>query len=292
VAPRVAGAPAYTVRLDAFEGPLDLLLHLIRREEMDIYDIPIARITRQYLEHLEGLASLDLDMASEFLLMAATLMDIKSRLLLPRPASNAFIDEEAQADPRQELVRRLLEYKRYKEAAGLLSGRAAAAGRSHSRYGGASGPPPPARGGAPGRQGQDPAAADEEPAGLFGGGDAPGAEASEAGESMLDSLILALQEVMQELDRREPGEIARESLTVGDMIAELVSALVAAPEGGLDFLSVLRRARTRRAAVVAFLALLELARQGWVGLAQEQPFGPVRVWARPGIEKWRWPGRE
>jgi segregation and condensation protein A len=109
---------------------------------------------------------------------------------------------------------------------------------------------------------------------------------------MLAALVSALGEVLREFDQRPPGEIARETLTVADKIAELVSALLEAKDGGLDFLVFLRRARSRRAAVVAFLALLELVRQGRVRLTQERPFGPVLVWAQTGIEHWGWPGRD
>lgn len=124
VAPRSFGQPvydgsSYDVHLDVFEGPLDLLLYLIRKEELDIYDIPIAHITRQYLEYVELMRMLDLDQAGEFLLMAATLMEIKSRMLLPRGEKI----EEEEEDPREELVRRLLEYQRYKEVSDWLEAR-------------------------------------------------------------------------------------------------------------------------------------------------------------------------
>jgi len=100
------------VRLEIFEGPLDLLLHLIRQQEVDIYDIPIAEITRQYLEYVELMRELDLEVAGEFILMAATLIQIKVRMLLPR---ESLEDDEDQEDPRAELVRRLLDYQRFKE---------------------------------------------------------------------------------------------------------------------------------------------------------------------------------
>jgi segregation and condensation protein A len=103
----------YVVRLDQFEGPLDLLLHLIQKEEMDIYDIPIARITAQYLQQIDLMETLDLQPAGDFLVMAATLLRIKARMLLPRQP----IEEEEGEDPRDELVQRLLEYKKFKEAA-------------------------------------------------------------------------------------------------------------------------------------------------------------------------------
>ncbi len=109
---------AYQVKLEHFEGPLDLLLYLIREHEVDIYDIPISLVTQQYLQYLELLKLLDLEVGSEYLLMAATLLRIKSKMLLPRRSEE---DEEEGADPREELVQRLLEYRQFKEAAGVLN---------------------------------------------------------------------------------------------------------------------------------------------------------------------------
>src|SRR5215831_1961341 len=106
----------YLVELDTFRGPLDLLLYLVKRNEVDIFDIPVARITEQFLEYLSVLEMIDVEKAGDFLVMAATLMEIKSKLLLPRDDSV----EEEQADPRMELVRQLVEYKKFKEAALLL----------------------------------------------------------------------------------------------------------------------------------------------------------------------------
>ena len=109
----------YKVQLDSFAGPLDLLLYLVRKEEVDIYDIPVARITEQYIQYIEMLKMLDIDLAGEFLVMAATLMEIKSMMLLPKPELDEEGDGESQ-DPRAELVRQLLEYKKFKDAANLL----------------------------------------------------------------------------------------------------------------------------------------------------------------------------
>jgi hypothetical protein len=106
--------PGVTFKLPRFEGPLDLLLHLIKRDEVDIHDIPIAHITKQYLQYIEIMRMLDLDVAGEFLVMAATLMRIKAKMLLPLPVT---ADEEEEGDPREELVQRLIEYRLYKEAA-------------------------------------------------------------------------------------------------------------------------------------------------------------------------------
>ncbi len=114
----------YRVNLDIFAGPLDLLLYLVRKEEVDIYDIPIAKVTKQYVEYVELLKMFDLDLAGDFLVMAATLMEIKSVMLLPRPELEEAAEGEAE-DPRAELVRQLLEYKRFKDAANLLEDAAA-----------------------------------------------------------------------------------------------------------------------------------------------------------------------
>ena len=105
----------YRVALDVYNGPLDLLLYLIRREEIEIYDIPIARITQQYLQYVELLRQLDPEIVSEFLILASTLMEVKSRMLLPKPPADE--DDEEMVDPRLELVRQLLEYKKFKDAA-------------------------------------------------------------------------------------------------------------------------------------------------------------------------------
>jgi segregation and condensation protein A len=121
----------YRVNLDIFAGPLDLLLYLVRKEEVDVYDIPIARITDQYLQYLELLKQLDIDLAGDFLVMAATLMEIKSAMLLPR-AEPEQMAQDAAGDPRTELIRQLLEYKKFKDAANLLD---AAAERHRERQG-------------------------------------------------------------------------------------------------------------------------------------------------------------
>jgi segregation and condensation protein A len=121
----------YRVNLDIFAGPLDLLLYLVRKEEVDIYDIPIARITDQYLRYLELLKQLDIDLAGDFLVMAATLMEIKSAMLLPQAEPEQMATDES-GDPRAELIRQLLEYKKFKDAANLLD---AAAEQHQERFG-------------------------------------------------------------------------------------------------------------------------------------------------------------
>jgi len=120
----------YRVNLDIFAGPLDLLLYLVRKEEVDIYDIPIAKITNQYISYIELLKSLDIDLAGDFLVMAATLMQIKSAMLLPKAENDQFQDDDL-SDPRRELIRQLLEYKKFKDAANLLN---AAADEQKERF--------------------------------------------------------------------------------------------------------------------------------------------------------------
>jgi segregation and condensation protein A len=120
----------YRVNLDIFAGPLDLLLYLVRKEEVDIYDIPIAKITDQYIRYIELLKSLDIDLAGDFLVMAATLMHIKSAMLLPRDQPDQFQDDDL-SDPRRELIHQLLEYKKFKDAANLLN---AAADEQQERF--------------------------------------------------------------------------------------------------------------------------------------------------------------
>ena len=122
----------YRVNLDIFAGPLDLLLYLVRKEEVDIYDIPLAKITDQYLQYAEMLKQFDIDLAGDFLVMAATLMEIKSAMLLPRVEPEDMAAEEA-GDPRAELIRQLLEYKKFKDAANLLDAAAATQKQRHGR---------------------------------------------------------------------------------------------------------------------------------------------------------------
>jgi segregation and condensation protein A len=120
----------YRVNLDIFAGPLDLLLYLVRKEEVEIYDIPISVITNQYIKYVEVLRNLDIDVAGDFLVMAATLMEIKSAMLLPKVDAEELEDDQKN-DPRAELVRQLLEYKKFKDAANLLN---AASGEQSERY--------------------------------------------------------------------------------------------------------------------------------------------------------------
>ena len=121
----------YTVKLDAFEGPMDLLMHLIEKNKIDIYDIPMAVITEQYIDYLNRFREFNIEVASEFIVMAATLLQIKSRLMLPKPPKEA--DEEPEADPRQELIDRIIEYRRFKAVSSVLDDMAREQGRFFAR---------------------------------------------------------------------------------------------------------------------------------------------------------------
>ena len=226
----------YEVRLEKFEGPLDLLMHLIQRDEIDIYDIPIAHITQQYLAYIEMMRMLDLDVAGEFLVMAATLMRIKARMLLPVPPAG----EEEEADPRDELVRRLLEYRQFKEAAGTLGTREE---RRRLQY---------ERGMVPG---------EEE------GGPLPLAPAT------LFHLLDALHRVLAKLPARAVLELEGEAYDIEDKIDRIHQRVQVA--GRLSFETLLRECRSRLEMIVTFLALLELLKLHRVAAEQESTFGAI-----------------
>ena len=235
------------ILLPVFEGPLDLLLFLIRREKVDIHDIPIAPITRQYMEYLDLMRELNLDVAGEFLVMAATLIHIKSKLLVPIEPTEAPGDEEV-VDPREELVRRLLEFQRYKDAAGVLH-----------------------------QQAQIRAAQWTRPDTVIPAFDDAGEEMLEAG---LYDLISAFKEL---LDRRKAllaHEVEREGPPVEQRMEELLAMI---REGeSLEFLGLFAALETKAAMIVTFLALLELIRLKRVWVYQRGMFGPIRVFRPVG----------
>lgn len=214
----------YTIRLSEFEGPLDLLLYLIQRDEVDIYDIPIAHITKQYLGYLEVLDALGLDNAGEFLVMAATLMRIKARMLLPvqRPE-----EDDDEVDPRDELVRRLLEYKKYKEAAAKLSD--AEDGRRDWYRRGTEFP----------FLGED-----EEP--------------PEFSLSMFD-LLKAVRNVLDHLQGDHQHHVYQEVWTVEGQVDRILDLVVDTER--LRFDDVFTEARSRMQVVVTFVAMLELLKR-------------------------------
>ena len=239
---------AYPIRLRNFEGPLDLLLHLIKQHEVDIYDIPIALITAQYLEYIELMQEMDLDVAGEFLVMAATLIHIKSRLLLPRPAPE---QEDPEEDPREALVRRLLEHQKFKAAAELLHERETVRSAQWSRP-------------------------DERVAGIAGEEYEPELEVD------LFSLMTAFRNVLDRLKQRPRVPIPEEQIPIEVRIEQLLARLSETDACGFEDL--FADVNHRAGLVVTFLALLEMIRLKLVRVFQSGAFGPIRVYkrARPG----------
>ncbi|WP_447972436.1 segregation and condensation protein A [Nitrospira sp. Kam-Ns4a] len=231
----------YQVRLEQFEGPLDLLLHLIKKNEVNIYDIPIALITQQYLDYLSVMKSLNLAVAGEFLVMAATLIHIKSRMLLPPDQTTE--DDEETLDPRDELVRRLLEYKRFKEAAGLLDERERVWRQVYAR-------------------------------------EQPEPRPVRSQEALLEELTLfdlvdALQSVLARTSNRPWLEILPENLTVNDRMSAILDVL--SSKEAVMFQALFEGQTQRLHIIVTFLALLELVRLGVVRVFQGELFGPILV---------------
>lgn len=231
---------ALEVFLETFEGPLDLLLYLIRRQNLDVLDIPIASITRQYMEYVELMKDMRLELAAEYLVMAAVLAEIKSRMLLPRPVHA----EEEEEDPRAELVRRLQEYERYKNAAEDLD--------SLPRVGRdvfpVSAPAPEIQG------------VRREP------------------EVTLQELLAALADVMARAEMFTHHHVQRESLSVRERMSMTLERL--STEAFTDFRSLLNPDEGRRGVVVSFLAILELIKESLVELVQAESFAPIYVRAR------------
>jgi segregation and condensation protein A len=235
------------ILLPLFEGPLDLLLYLIKREKIDIHDLPIAPITRQYMEYLDVMQELSLDVAGEFMVMAATLIHIKSKMLVPIEPTEAEGDEEY-VDPREELVRRLLEFQRYKDAAGVLH-----------------------------QQAQIRAAQWTRPDTVIPSFDDAGEEMLEAG---LYDLISAFKEL---LDRRK-ALIAHDVDAEGPPVEQRMEELLAMIKEGesLEFLALFASLDTKAEMIVTFLALLELIRLKRVRVYQRGMFGPIRVFRPVG----------
>jgi segregation and condensation protein A len=235
----------YKVKLEVFEGPLDLLLYLIKKEEVDIYDIPIERITNQYMEYLSLMKLLNLEVAGEFLVMAATLMYIKSRLLLPADQQIADPEAEEGEDPRWELIRQLVEYKKFKDAAAQLARREDEQSKIFPR-----------------RVGDD--------VGMELDKEIPLAEVS------IFDLINAFQVVLKKAGEREEfREIIEERFTVSDKIEEILYTLRDRTE--LRFGELFEKASSRAEAVVTFLALLELIRLKRLKVRQPEAFGEIQV---------------
>jgi segregation and condensation protein A len=237
---------AYTVKLESFEGPLDLLIHLIRKNEVDIYDIPISLITEQYLAYLELLQELNLDVAGEFLVMASTLIHIKSRTLLPRPDPSQ--SDELEEDPREALVRRLLEHQKYKAAAELLHDRETLRGAQFMR--------------------PDASVAD-----------AAGDEYEPELEVDLFTLLTAFRGVLERANRRPPMVIPPEQISIEDRMQQLLGRLSETEACGFEDLFE-DGDGSRPFVIVTFLALLEMIRLKLIRVFQSGGFGPIRVYKR------------
>lgn len=230
---------AYRVRIEEFEGPLDLLLHLIKKNELDIYNIPIAAITRQYLEFIEIMKELNLDIAGEFLVMAATLLQIKSRMLLPVTPE----EEEAEVeDPRAELVRRLLEYQRYRDASYLLTSRNLLGRDVFAR-----------KFDSPELEEMQPV---EEPA-----------------DVELFELIEAFQRVLARVSVDTFHDVVADGISIADRIGEVLSVLHV--EKTVVFDSLFVDGMTRDLLVVTFLSILELCKLKLIKIVQAESLGTI-----------------
>jgi segregation and condensation protein A len=234
------------IRLQSFEGPLDLLVHLIRKHQIDIYDIPIALITEQYLEYLDLMQELNLDVASEFLVMAATLIHIKSRTLLPRP-DPAQEDQEAEEDPRDALVRRLLEHQKFKAAAELLHERETLRSAQWTR---------------PDSRIEDIAGDEYEP----------------ELEVDLFSLLSAFRLVLQRARERPPMLLPPEQLSIESRIEQLMERLSETEACGFEDL--FDDVASRADMIVTFLALLEMIRLKMIRVFQSGGAGAIRIYKR------------
>jgi segregation and condensation protein A len=233
------------VKLESFEGPLDLLLFLIKKNEIDIYDIPIAVITQQYLEYLEMMKNLNLDVAGEFLLMAATLLHIKSKMLLPTPEEEGEGEKEEE-DPRAELMRRLLEYQRFKEAALELTKGPMLDREVFIRN-------------------------------FLGEKSLEGGEEEISGEASLFELLEAMKKVLQGLPPEEFQEISVEHLNIKDKILQIMEQLWEVES--LAFPELFTSSTSRREVVLTFLALLELLRLRMIRVYQAESFGTIRIFS-------------
>jgi len=234
----------YKVELEVFEGPLDLLLYLIKKEEVDIYNIPIERITTQYMEYLNLMRMLDLNIAGEFIVMAATLMMIKSRMLLPVEERPEVLEEEEGEDPRWDLVRRLVEYKKFKDAAMFLQEKEMYQENVFSH-------------------GAD---------GVVLGPEDPGTVLQDV--SLFD-LITAFNDVLKKARPEEIGEILAEHFTVADKIDAILC--IVSRGSVISFSKLFGDSATRHEIVCTFLALLELIRLRQIGVSQTEHFGEITI---------------
>jgi segregation and condensation protein A len=222
---------------ETFAGPLDLLLYLIKRQNLDVLDLPIAEITRQYMEYVELMKDMQLELAGEYLLMAAMLAEIKSRMLLPRPA----LDAEEEGDPRAELVRRLQEYERYKQAAEDIDDLP--------------------------RVGRDVFPAEVAPPDLKVVRMPPKVE--------LNDVLAAFKDVMQRAAMYEHHHIQMEPLSVRERMSIVLSSVAA--DHFTEFTSLFKVEEGRGGVVVTLLAILELIKQSLIELVQTEAYGPIHI---------------
>jgi len=233
----------YRVNLDVFAGPLDLLLYLVRKEEVDIYDIPIARITEEYLRHVEILKMLDIDLAGDFLVMAATLMEIKSAMLLPRPEEAEDAAEDL-TDPRIELVRQLLEYKKFKDAANLLESSAEDRARRFTR-----------------------------PDSIIESLKADAEPELDLEQVSIWTLLEAFDEMMKATGRLHSFDHIKDDTPIDLYQIEILHRLQT--EGAMTLLQIFQGRDNRLVMVGLFLALLELIRDRLVWAEQPDRLGPI-----------------
>jgi segregation and condensation protein A len=234
----------YEVKLDIFEGPLDLLLYLIKKNEIDIYDIPIAIITEQYLQHIEMMKYLNLDVAGDYLLLASTLIHIKSKMLLPVEEGDAG-ETEDEPDPRAELVKQLLDYQVFKEAAAQLDQRPLLERDIFRR-------------------------------GLSAeNGNAGTGEDETDMEVSVFALVETFYRVISSMKEPELMEIDVEKLSLTDRINEVMTQL--AEKKKLTFVELLQDSRDKRMMLYTFLAILELMKLRMIKVYQASPFGVIRV---------------
>lgn len=233
----------YKVRLDIFEGPLDLLLYLIKKDEVDIQAVSIERITRQYLDYIDTFKMLNIDLASEFIVMAANLMYIKSRTLLPKSVQPPEEDME-EDDPRWELIRQLIEYKKFKDAAGFLSRKETEQEDFFAHMPERVAPP----------------VEEDEP----------------LPELNIFDLIRAFQNVLKRFEEAtDLGDIVDDRFTVADKIEYLLGGI--APGGSVRFSSLFAKATSKTEVIVTFLALLELMKMNQFQIIQDSVLGEIEV---------------
>jgi segregation and condensation protein A len=235
-------ATTYSVHLEKFEGPLDLLLYLIRKNEIDIYDIPIAKITSQYLEYIDLMRLLDLDVAGEFIMMAATLIRVKSKLLLPRP------EDELEEDPREELILALLEYKKFKEAAGILKSHETRERDvlKHSDF----------------------SFVDTKPSEEF------------LIEATIFDLVSVFRRVIEEYGHEASHRVSREDVKVEEQMERILSLLN--EKDGVAFRDLFTERPFKLLIIATFIAVLELVKQNCIYARQAREFGEIRLFAREG----------